>query len=126
QPNCPLASVSNCYALRCIFMCRGGWGVVVSAGRVGRGVRNRARSLCLRRLRPVARRWASGGRDRTVLSAESIRSRPSLGNQAEVEAEDRKSTRLNSSHVSISYDVFCLTQKQICFIIYCIYVINFY
>src|SRR5699024_11980784 len=24
-------------------------------------------------------------------------------------AEDRKSTRLNSSHVSISYDVFCLT-----------------
>src|SRR5699024_12159964 len=26
-------------------------------------------------------------------------------------ASDRKSTRLNSSHVSISYAVFCLTQK---------------
>src|SRR5437868_7439508 len=25
---------------------------------------------------------------------------------------DRKSTRLNSSHVSISYDVFCLTKKK--------------
>src|SRR5207249_9758110 len=25
---------------------------------------------------------------------------------------DRKSTRLNSSHVSISYAVFCLTKKQ--------------
>src|SRR5699024_2135200 len=25
---------------------------------------------------------------------------------------DRKSTRLNSSHVSISYDVFCLKQKK--------------
>src|SRR5699024_2519931 len=27
-------------------------------------------------------------------------------------AKDRKSTRLNSSHVSISYDVFCLTKKN--------------
>src|SRR5688500_20110439 len=27
------------------------------------------------------------------------------------EAEDRKSTRLNSSHLVISYAVFCLTQK---------------
>src|SRR5699024_12368023 len=26
--------------------------------------------------------------------------------------EDRKSTRLNSSHVSISYAVFCLTKKR--------------
>src|SRR5699024_11788192 len=26
--------------------------------------------------------------------------------------EDRKSTRLNSSHVSISYAVFCLTKKK--------------
>src|SRR5690349_25140149 len=27
-------------------------------------------------------------------------------------AEDRKSTRLNSSHVEISYDVFCLKKKK--------------
>src|SRR5699024_11377338 len=29
-----------------------------------------------------------------------------------MEEEDRKSTRLNSSHVSISYAVFCLTKKR--------------
>src|SRR5699024_12223479 len=29
-----------------------------------------------------------------------------------VERQDRKSTRLNSSHVSISYAVFCLTKKR--------------
>src|SRR5699024_11988432 len=29
-----------------------------------------------------------------------------------VAVEDRKSTRLNSSHVSISYAVFCLKKKQ--------------
>src|SRR5690242_21269304 len=28
--------------------------------------------------------------------------------------EDRKSTRLNSSHMSISYAVFCLKKKKIC------------
>src|SRR5450830_718291 len=30
----------------------------------------------------------------------------------EPEAKDRKSTRLNSSHVSISYAVFCLKKKK--------------
>src|SRR5207249_8036216 len=30
-----------------------------------------------------------------------------------LEARDRKSTRLNSSHVSISYAVFCLKQKRL-------------
>src|SRR5699024_8798603 len=30
---------------------------------------------------------------------------------ADLKREDRKSTRLNSSHVSISYAVFCLTTK---------------
>src|SRR5438067_5770988 len=30
-----------------------------------------------------------------------------------VEIKDRKSTRLNSSHVSISYAVFCLKKKKI-------------
>src|SRR5436309_11876456 len=29
-----------------------------------------------------------------------------------VEAQDRKSTRLNSSHVKISYAVFCLKKKK--------------
>src|SRR3712207_7121412 len=31
---------------------------------------------------------------------------------AEVAAEDRKSTRLNSSHANISYAVFCLKKKN--------------
>src|SRR5256885_11245963 len=34
------------------------------------------------------------------------------GAAAPVAAEDRKSTRLNSSHLVISYAVFCLTNKQ--------------
>src|SRR5699024_12336691 len=35
----------------------------------------------------------------------------SMINDFNVEHEDRKSTRLNSSHVSISYAVFCLKKK---------------
>src|SRR5690242_21551354 len=31
---------------------------------------------------------------------------------AELAAQDRKSTRLNSSHMSISYAVFCLKKKK--------------
>src|SRR6266542_5523541 len=37
--------------------------------------------------------------------------RPSLGIERR-EGEDRKSTRLNSSHGSISYAVFCLKKKK--------------
>src|SRR5439155_16782487 len=32
--------------------------------------------------------------------------------QAGIDAADRKSTRLNSSHVAISYAVFCLKKKK--------------
>src|SRR3712207_7654960 len=35
------------------------------------------------------------------------------------EAEDRKSTRLNSSHANISYAVFCLKKKKIHIIVCC-------
>src|SRR5699024_12274681 len=34
------------------------------------------------------------------------------GNETETVWKDRKSTRLNSSHVSISYAVFCLKKKK--------------
>src|SRR5437868_12413696 len=34
-----------------------------------------------------------------------------FGFETNLQAEDRKSTRLNSSHVSISYAVFCLKKK---------------
>src|SRR5437773_6859339 len=33
------------------------------------------------------------------------------GGQGDVDPEDRKSTRLNSSHITISYAVFCLKKK---------------
>src|SRR3712207_7859696 len=36
---------------------------------------------------------------------------PQLGGAGAVLAEDRKSTRLNSSHANISYAVFCLKKK---------------
>src|SRR5699024_11919018 len=36
-----------------------------------------------------------------------------VAERIEEEGTDRKSTRLNSSHVSISYAVFCLKKKQI-------------
>src|SRR5450830_1998143 len=53
-------------------------------------------------------RQAAGGHCRggggTVI-AKAFRHRRSLG-------KDRKSTRLNSSHVSISYAVFCLKKKK--------------
>src|SRR3712207_8597638 len=35
------------------------------------------------------------------------------GHQEDREDEDRKSTRLNSSHANISYAVFCLKKKNI-------------
>src|SRR5699024_11829235 len=35
-----------------------------------------------------------------------------IGLRAQLENIDRKSTRLNSSHVSISYAVFCLKKKK--------------
>src|SRR5204863_8978919 len=37
---------------------------------------------------------------------------PLLQSRAEVVHRDRKSTRLNSSHVEISYAVFCLKKKK--------------
>src|SRR3712207_8778392 len=51
------------------------------------------------RLRP-ARRRASGGRHRDDRAA------------PQEQKEDRKSTRLNSSHANISYAVFCLKKKK--------------
>src|SRR3989454_9298726 len=35
------------------------------------------------------------------------------------QTEDRKSTRLNSSHLVISYAVFCLKKKKSCYIFRC-------
>src|SRR5207253_7935386 len=43
-----------------------------------------------------------------ILAAASLTSLPPA---ADLTQEDRKSTRLNSSHVAISYAVFCLKKK---------------
>src|SRR5690606_41134149 len=37
---------------------------------------------------------------------------PTIGSAQDAEMSDRKSTRLNSSHVKISYAVFCLKKKK--------------
>src|SRR5690625_6561242 len=48
----------------------------------------------------------------TIMFRGREQSRPELGYRLlERLAEDRKSTRLNSSHVAISYAVFCLIKK---------------
>src|SRR3712207_8330613 len=41
--------------------------------------------------------------------------RPCIAALAQQRAEDRKSTRLNSSHANISYAVFCLKIKRVAF-----------
>src|SRR5699024_12696113 len=52
--------------------------------------------------------------DALPISADSQRRRPAgppCSHGSHVRSRDRKSTRLNSSHVSISYAVFCLKKK---------------
>src|SRR5256885_6735851 len=52
---------------------------------------------------------ASSARPRTPVTAPWSQARPS---SPDVLTEDRKSTRLNSSHLVISYAVFCLKKKN--------------
>src|SRR5438445_8444686 len=42
------------------------------------------------------------------------RLKPCLSLSAALGTRDRKSTRLNSSHANISYDVFCVQKKKAC------------
>src|SRR5437868_11038006 len=51
------------------------------------------------------------GRDRRG-QAEGVAPRLREAGERECPCSDRKSTRLNSSHVSISYAVFCLKKKK--------------
>src|SRR5947209_13901961 len=52
-------------------------------------------------------RSLSGGQRQRVAIARALTNEPAI-----VWAEDRKSTRLNSSHANISYAVFCLKKKK--------------
>src|SRR5699024_11451579 len=47
-----------------------------------------------------------------ILDTRGIAESESLDDKVTAEEIDRKSTRLNSSHVSISYAVFCLKKKK--------------
>src|SRR5690606_39285195 len=70
------------------------------AGHAGRGARRR-------RHRTRRRTRIAGGRDRCDRTDAAYPRR--VGGHRE--GRDRKSTRLNSSHVKISYAVFCLKKK---------------
>src|SRR3712207_8639810 len=56
----------------------------------------------------------AGAADRGGAQRERQRApeREARDDRADAEAEDRKSTRLNSSHANISYAVFCLKKKK--------------
>src|SRR5690349_25162854 len=60
---------------------------------------------------PYTTLFRSGGRSRGE-GPGSVRPRAPVAGLRRALAEDRKSTRLNSSHVEISYAVFCLKKKK--------------
>src|SRR5690242_21587926 len=64
----------------------------------------------LRRLHRPHPFQGGAGEIRIARDAQGFRSR----DEEISERVDRKSTRLNSSHMSISYAVFCLKKKNIC------------
>src|SRR5258705_5594162 len=51
-------------------------------------------------------------RDRASRRSDPCRTPPRLRGRPEVRRRDRKSTRLNSSHLGISYAAFCLKKKK--------------
>src|ERR1035441_10712717 len=64
-----------------------------------------AAANCLARLEVLRRALGTQGRQAKPSSEEKMTKLPTVGS-------DRKSTRLNSSHLGISYAVFCLKKKN--------------
>src|SRR3712207_7563827 len=56
---------------------------------------------------------ADAGRVALIAAGRGVEPDPTGGHAARAVQEDRKSTRLNSSHANISYAVFCLKKKKI-------------
>src|SRR5437867_10046145 len=57
--------------------------------------------------------WSARGRPgRHAAGSDRAEHHPGLRGGGDVPLEDRKSTRLNSSHRTISYAVFCLKKKK--------------
>src|SRR5215217_9013326 len=69
---------------------------------------------------PYTTLFRSSRRDRVVLRNVAVQPRR-LGRTLADSREDRKSTRLNSSHANISYAVFCLKKKKKKKIFICMY-----
>src|SRR3712207_7342139 len=80
-------------------------------------------TLSLHDALPISRHHPRPGQlvhaGRQLVVVEADHDRPGGGRQADrlprrraVQARDRKSTRLNSSHANISYAVFCLKKKK--------------
>src|SRR5690625_6837621 len=57
--------------------------------------------------------YRSNGEFEGSLTGNALRALIDTGLDQETQLRDRKSTRLNSSHVAISYAVFCLKKKKI-------------
>src|SRR5690606_41185921 len=65
------------------------------------------------RFMPIVDSWPSTrGRARLTVATSSLANRGRSVDRMAVMGGDRKSTRLNSSHVKISYAVFCLKKKN--------------
>src|SRR5690606_42166068 len=71
----------------------------------------RGDGVAQRQQRPAAER-GPGEQRRERGDADDERGEHDPGAAAGEEVQDRKSTRLNSSHVKISYAVFCLKKKK--------------
>src|SRR3712207_7575800 len=72
-------------------------------------------TLSLHDALPISRVRESRSRVDEQLGRRQVRLRQLLGaevQQEEPAGQDRKSTRLNSSHANISYAVFCLKKKK--------------
>src|SRR5699024_12374204 len=81
-------------------------------GTGGGGAGVRGLTPCARRASSYA--WFTARRHSAIFSRYAVISSASarVTSTSRVERSDRKSTRLNSSHVSISYAVFCLKKKN--------------
>src|SRR5207253_5294788 len=98
----PAAPRSSLFPYTTLFRSRGRALGPVGVGR--RAVRDGGGEDAVRR----EERGGAGVRDRERGAAAAGRNRVGLARGTEWGGKDRKSTRLNSSHVAISYAVFCL------------------
>src|SRR2546430_9930735 len=69
-------------------------------------------TLSLHDALPICRNQPGGSLEVEIARRNEGRAAEREPNRAALECQDRKSTRLNSSHSQISYAVFCLKKKK--------------